>query len=423
MKPIDAAPQLTVRWESHPNPFLSLAGRDLPASSLLDQVLADGIPHIRRAVDRPSLPADYAQIDATLPVVLGAETPPPLLNTGYAGLTAAQRGFFYRWLMDPTAPAAAGYQRLYLAHLEMALLREDRANRVRASLLDLLQTLAWNSNVELTRTALLAGWLAQDGRYLAQVIAEGYFSAALMGIGLGWQALGETPLRASELINAQRIWRNGGTSMPPSLPDVDVIQLNIDSLRTTLGADPLRYALDRIMDTHPVQEGETPASDSPLDRWRRPWETWRCTHRDLHIALPQPDLRPQVALLLSELLQNSHTAPPSSVAIPVGEEEEITHTDDGVESTASNWYLVLEFSDSRSQFYDYVVFQAQKQPTYRMLMDESRQIVHRLVYPKRQMRQFWRLWDYVQNWSTTKVYLNGQELEKWKIWPYSQYMR
>lgn len=423
MKPIDVASQLTVHWESHPNRFLSLAGRDLPASSLLDRTLALGMPHIRRAVDRPSLPADYAQIDTPLPVILDAERSTPPLNTGYAGLTAGQRGFFYRWLMNPTAPAPAGYQRLYLAHLEMALLREDRANQARTNLLDLLRSSSWGSNVELTRTALLAGWLAQDGRYLAQVIAEGYFSAALMGIGLGWQALVGTPLRASELLSAQRIWRNGGTSMPPSLPDIDVIQLNIDSLRMTLGADPLRYALDQIMDTYPVPEEEMSASDSLLDRWNGPWETWRCAHRGLHIALPQPDLRPHVAPLLTELLQNSRAAQPSPSEIPMDGEEETTDADDGIESTTPNWYLVLEFSESRSQFYDYVVFQAQKQPNYRMLMDESRQIVHRLMYPKRQMRQFWRLWDYVQNWSTTKVYLNGQELEKWKIWPYSQYLR
>jgi hypothetical protein len=58
-----------------------------------------------------------------------------------------------------------------------------------------------------------------------------------------------------------------------------------------------------------------------------------------------------------------------------------------------------------------------------MIMDETRQIVHRISYQKRHMRQFWRLWDYVQNWSSTRVYLNGQEMEKWKVWPYSQHLR
>jgi hypothetical protein len=425
MKQIDAVPQLTVPWESHPNPFLSLAGRDPSASSLLDQVLAHGLPHVRRAVDRQPPLADYAQIDPTLPVILDVEPPPPPLTAGYAGLTSAQRGFFYRWLMDPTAPAAAGYQRLYLAHLEMALLRGDLAMSARKSLLDLLQSQPWDSNIELTRTTLLAGWLAQDGCYLAQVLAEADFSPALMGVGLGWQALTETTLRAAELINAQGIWRATSRPLPLPLPDADIIQLKIDSLRTTLGADPLRYALDRIMEAHPAQEEESaPSSQRLLDQWRGPWEAWRCAHRDLHIHLPQPNLRPHLASLLAELLQNQDL--PVRQILPVelrAEEDTAPDADDGVESATPHWYLVLEFSESRSQLYDYVVFQAQKQPNYQMLMDESRQIVHRLVYQKRQMRQFWRLWDYVQNWSTTKVYLDGQELEKWKIWPYSQYLR
>ncbi|MBX3002147.1 MAG: hypothetical protein KF893_26725 [Caldilineaceae bacterium] len=415
-------PQLTDPWESHPNFFLSFMGRDLPASSLLDQALARKLPHLRSSIDRqPS--HDYAQIDPSLPVILDATTPPPSMNTGYAGMTSAQRGFFYRWTINPTAAAAAAYQRLYLAHMEMALLREDLAQSARKHLLDLMTSQGWDANIELARTALLAGWLAQDGRYLAQVIADGHFSAALMGVGLGWQALLAFPLHAAESINAHRIWQTRGALAPSPLPEAEIVQLNIDSLRATLGADPLRYALNRLMDTHPVQEGETPTSDSLLDQWRGPWEAWRSAHRDLQICLPQPNLRSYLSPLLTELLQHSHPAPPFPVVPQAEEEEESADEEDGVDAATPNWYLVLEFSESRSQFYDYVVFQAQKQPNYRMLMDENRQIVHRLLYQKRQMRQFWRLWDYVQNWSSTKVYLNGQELEKWKIWPYSQYLR
>lgn len=419
MKQTERVSQPMMQWESHPNFLLSLAGRDEPASHLLAQALARGAPHLRGSADRQPSTVDYAQIDPMLPVIYDTEAPPPPVSAGYAGLTSAQRGFFYRWTADPTAPAAAGYQRLYLAHMEMALLTEDLAPTARRNLLNLLQTEAWNHTIELARTALLAGWMAQDGRYLAQVMAHGNLSPALMGIGLGWQALLETPLHAAELLNAQRIWRSGGSATLASIPDADVIQLNIDSLRASLGADPLRYALDRLLEAQPLV-GEETQSDRLLHRWRGPWDGWRCAHRDLQLRLPQPNLRPQLAPLLAELLQNSPTPPP--LEIPA-EEEETTDADDGVDSSMPNWYLVLEFSESRSQFYDYVVYQAQKQPNYRMLLDESRQIVHRLIYKKQQMRQFWRLWDYIQNWSSTKVYVNGQELEKWKIWPYSQYMR
>ncbi|RME57462.1 MAG: hypothetical protein D6790_13235 [Caldilineae bacterium] len=106
--------------------------------------------------------------------------------------------------------------------------------------------------------------------------------------------------------------------------------------------------------------------------------------------------------------------PTGQIAQP---EAEPTARDDGA------WQLVLEFGDSRSTFYDYVVAQAQKRPTYRLLMDENRRMVHRVSFRRQDLRHFWRLWEYVQKWSSTHVYVNGEELETWKIWPYSPYLR
>ena len=57
------------------------------------------------------------------------------------------------------------------------------------------------------------------------------------------------------------------------------------------------------------------------------------------------------------------------------------------------------------------------------IMDEDRRLVHCAAFRKSDMRRFWRIWDYVQNWSATRVYLNGEEIDRWKIWPYSQYLR
>jgi hypothetical protein len=56
-------------------------------------------------------------------------------------------------------------------------------------------------------------------------------------------------------------------------------------------------------------------------------------------------------------------------------------------------------------------------------MDEKRNLIYRIKFKKNEMRQFWRLWDYVQSWSTTQVYLNGVEIEKWKVYPYSEYLQ
>ena len=42
---------------------------------------------------------------------------------------------------------------------------------------------------------------------------------------------------------------------------------------------------------------------------------------------------------------------------------------------------------------------------------------------KRHMRHFWRLWAYVESWSSTRVYVNGKEIQKWNVFPYSAKMR
>jgi hypothetical protein len=87
------------------------------------------------------------------------------------------------------------------------------------------------------------------------------------------------------------------------------------------------------------------------------------------------------------------------------------------------WRLILEFSSNRSEYFDYVLIQSQKLAGYSQLMDEDRRMVYRIIFRKSEMRRFWRIWDYVHGWTSTRVYLNGQELEKWKVWPYSQYLR
>ncbi len=87
------------------------------------------------------------------------------------------------------------------------------------------------------------------------------------------------------------------------------------------------------------------------------------------------------------------------------------------------WRLILEFGQSRSEFYDHAVHICRRMPEYMQIMDEDRRLVHRVAFRKSDMRRFWRIWDYVQNWSATRVYLNGEEIDRWKIWPYSQYLR
>jgi hypothetical protein len=90
---------------------------------------------------------------------------------------------------------------------------------------------------------------------------------------------------------------------------------------------------------------------------------------------------------------------------------------------ADGYSLVLEFGHSRSEFYEYAVETAQRARSYQAILDENRRIVHRVTFGGPRSRTFWRLWDYVGNWTTTRVYVNGVELEKWQIWPWSDYLQ
>ena len=57
------------------------------------------------------------------------------------------------------------------------------------------------------------------------------------------------------------------------------------------------------------------------------------------------------------------------------------------------------------------------------MLDEDRHLVYRVPFRKNEMRRFWQLWNYVQSWSTTRVYHDGSELQKGQVYPYSQYLR
>ena len=103
-----------------------------------------------------------------------------------------------------------------------------------------------------------------------------------------------------------------------------------------------------------------------------------------------------------------------------GEEEEEGQTKP---PSRNDWNLVLEFEHSRSAYFDFALALAQRQEGYTMLLDENRRMIYRVVFRKNKLSSFWRLWNWVQTWGGTHVYVNGKELEKWQVWPYSQYLR
>ena len=222
----------------------------------------------------------------------------------------------------------------------------------------------------------------------------------LLTTGLGLQALLGEPLTVAELAKIGQVWNQPALRAPESL-----LKLRLSSLAAGLGAEPLVHALTVL--------GETARQPLP----------WRCAHRDLRILLPQPAIRSTLEPLLAEMAsirasEMGTTIEHSSGAD--GKPSAITATAGGFSDDDS---LILEFGQSRSEYFDYVLQLGQRQPGFLQLMDEDRRLIYRIRFHKGRLRNFWRIWEYVQNWSSAKVYVNGQEIEQWKIWPYSQYLR
>lgn len=395
------------------HPLLRIAGQSPSIADIVHQAASRGIEQTQ--FDPVDGLADATLIDPTLHTEAGS-APPPAPGVGYAGLSPRQRHQFLLWAaVDTSRPAPAAFQQLYCAHLEIGLLAEilqesTAAQPVQAELAQLVHAPGWQDSPALARVLLLACRLNPDGWALAKLLDNGLIPSAHIGIALGLAAMLGQPLSAQAIAQLRDPWNlaPGQTE----LPTPEVLKLHLSSLETGLGAPILAHVLANLPDEQKMPK------------------PWRANHRQLRVRFAQPDLRRPLLPLLRELyiaptraprafngmrgaVAPQHELDPESAA---GPEDESRLQDKG-------WQLILEFGNSRSEFFDVVLRTTQKQATYAQLMDENRQLVHRVTFKRSEIRRFWRIWDYVQSWSSTRVYLNGEELEKWKIWPYSQYLQ
>lgn len=380
------------------NSLARIAQRDPSARRVLNDLAASHpLPVQIRAVAEPAT-EDYTQIDPNLSIGEVRTTqaiPPPTAGLGYAGLTPTQRRQFLIWLDAPTAPAPLLFQQLYLAYLEVALFEGGRRQQqARQELRHLADADTWQGHEGLARTALLGCWLAQDGEGFIEWVRLGQMPAGLLGMALGWQALCHTALTVKELAALLVEWQIA--AKPPTQA---VLALRLNSLTANLNAEPLRHALLQL-----GVDGQV----------LRPWRTH---HRDLRLTMPQPDVRPVLEPLLHDLVAVMDVEEQPAATLAATKEP----VSIGVEDLG--WHLVLEFGHSRSDLFTFALTIAQRLPTFVQILDENRRLIYRVVFKKSEMRSFWRLWDYVQSWSSTHVYLNGAEVEKWKVYPYSQFLR
>lgn len=371
------------------NPLVRILGQHAPAQQVLQQVAERGdLPITMRNGSAPTT-IDYSLIDPVLalePPTAGQPTGgAPPAGAGYAAFTPGQRYMLLQWLNAPTAPAPPAFQQFYLAQLEVSLLEPNRRAQVIAELQQLQAAPSWQHHIGLARLRLLAYWLTQDGSGLAAWLGAEGGPGSLLGVALGLQALLNVALQPAQLPPLFQQW-----SVDAVLPSQALLTLRLSSLAAALGREPLAYAL--------AQLGEAAQQPQP----------WRCQHREIRIALPQPDLRPVVEPLLRDLA--TMTVETANL------QDDMVDADNEDDASTPGWQLVLEFGESRSDFFALALRAAQKQPGYLALMDENRRLLHRVHFQKGEVRRFWRLWDYVQSWSTTKVYINGDEISKWELY-------
>jgi len=402
--------------------FLRYAGSDKPAAAVLAAARQRGLPvtfPADQVMEADGL--DYALIDPTLavaPTVDAAAVPPPAPGLAYSGFSPDQRAAYLAWIENPALPAPPAFQQLMLANAEVRLLEADaKASITFTALRSLAAAPAWLGSAGLARTLLLGFWLRGDGPGLAATLVDLQPPPALWSAALGCQGLLGQPLLPEQLGGLAAAWN---IPTPPVSPAV--LRLRLDSLQSALGAEPLAHALAAL--------GEAAKAPRP----------WRCQHRDLRLALPQPDVRGALQTLLGDMLtlmDEAQDTPesqvpggeeatdefPAAVAPPAKASGRTKKEPAPPASELEKAHIIVEFGASRSDVFGYVLRQAQKQPGFQQLMDENRHIVYRVPFRRSEMRRFWHLWDYIQGWATTRVYCDGRQLDKWQIYPYSQYLR
>ena len=315
----------------------------------------------------------------------------PRSGLGYAGMTPDQRGVLLDWLAEPARPIAVSYQDLYVAQLEVRLFEQtsSTARTVHGWLCQLQTADGWHASEALTRRFswdFVSCTTGQDWpvgwpmRPSARALRRGSRLAGEL----------ETPLEPAQLGKLMVSWElaesTGG----------ELLRSRLDSLHAALGVEPLAYV-----------RSQWPAGDRSATS----------------LALRAPGFAYCGAPTYSTSLAGAAVADVLRVAgSPV--------TPSVAESSGLRTVRVpagrlfgTGFQQSRSEYFDYVLDVAQRLDGFSQLMDEDRHIIYRLTFQKDRMRNFWRIWDYVQNWNHTCVYLDGEEIEKWKIWPYSTYLR
>jgi hypothetical protein len=378
--------------------WVRIAGRSSPAGAVLADAAATGwIEKLSFAAPPKPETEDDSLIDLMLARAPepSMSVPPP--NASYAAFSPGQRTACLAWLSANDAPAPAAFVALALAHLEIGLFARETAPTAQTQLLLLHEKAAWRSDPALERTLLLHGFLTNFDPPLLDWLFTTNFLPEHWGLVLGWQALLEIPLMEQQLPALIRAWE-----LTNAEDDPETTRRHIYSLRENLREEPLQYAYGAL------------STDANAPR------PWRGAHRQVRLLVPQPDLRPVLEPLLRDMLKVRDVAPAPSTRHVAADDAVAAAV---IPMKEEGWHLILEFGQSRSEYFDFALTLAQRIDTFTQLVDEDRKVVYRVMFQKDKLRDFWRLWNYVEKWSATRVYVRGEEIEKWKVWRYSQFLR
>jgi hypothetical protein len=75
------------------------------------------------------------------------------------------------------------------------------------------------------------------------------------------------------------------------------------------------------------------------------------------------------------------------------------------------WYLVTEFEQTNSKYFEKALALAQKAPGFIKLMDERNILIYRNIFQPEHLLEFEVLYELIRSWRNTKIYLKGEETD------------
>jgi hypothetical protein len=390
-------------WAQVKKSHLRLAGRDLPIGQ---QIARWGSTPAGRTGPPIHLtaPLDLDDPGLILPRLRLSQPKQPesVLQPGrrvsFAQLDEEQRWVYWDWLARRERMAGVGYAYLYLYGLEAGLFGRQPAT-ARAEIRRMFsecQDAAFQAQAAFD--VALGAWLIRDAEAFAWSIEHLAWDGPYAGVMLWLQAKLRLEIAPRQILSLSPTC--GYTPhTPPGSPLDECVQIGLAAFEENAGVPLLEHFALSLA-------GQEQALEIRL---ANPAARFSLPAVDLLVHEP---FRQAVSRLAALADREAGAFQPSSPG-PGGDDDSAPPGRKGRE-----WYAAIEFGESASEQLGRVVAFAQKQAGYRKLLDEKRQLVHRVIFGRRELRQFWQLLDMVRTWKSTRVYVNGEERDPAHVWPY-----